>query len=401
MVMTAPASRPAGLTEAETADARFIADDQGVLLHATESMLQHLALPNEALTGVKLLELLEFVEPDEVFHAGGMFADRSTYADSIREGAHTVRMHPGGRAVVMRFDRVKVADGRRFIVGSVDADGDSGADERALHDQLAALMARTAPASADKISSGTGEAELRHFLNMSNDIMAVCDRNGMFVRVNATFNDRFGYHDAQLREMTFPDIVHPEDRARIRNSLKALLAQTGALSPIEDFEARILTHDVAVRWIEWRQKREGGFVYIVGRDVTEMKAQAEARARPGAVIVRGAGDRPYGPLALDGRQRRHHLFRRDLPYHRQGPRRVQADDRHHERHAAPPRSRPPDPVLPARDHRAQPLRHGIPRQPPERRVTHHPLRGPLRTGRRGRRHCPVRHHAGHYRAQAV
>jgi two-component system cell cycle sensor histidine kinase PleC len=250
---------------------RFIANEDGIVLHATDSFAARLGLTQSEIEGRALGDLFDFCDPDEVVHAGGMFgAQTRSYMDSIREGAHLVTLRvKGAETVLMQFDRVRAGDGRRMMVGSIEM-------HQAAHDPAALENIVEQWVSGHARPANAVDDDARHFLAMSNDAMAVSGRDGAFIRANAVLSDMLGYDEAQLKAMAFTDIVHPDDRARIRATMHSLMHQDGLYGRMIDSEARIIAYNGTVHWMEWRQKRERGFIYSVGRDITHIKAHESA-----------------------------------------------------------------------------------------------------------------------------
>ncbi len=269
---------------------RFVLDEQGLVIHATGPLAARAGLPQGMMAGCALDSILAFREPDEVYHPGGLFgAKGSTYIDSIREGTHDVTLTPSGETVAVRFDRVRMPDGRRYLVGSVEPQEEE--DSFALAGKLREfLSARPVPAPA-KQDSPIGENELRHFFDMSNEVMAVSGVDGSFTRVNGAFVSILGYDDVQLSRLHFADLVHPEDRPQVQDRFITVSRQQRAIA---EYEARMLAADGSVRWMQWRQQQDGGAVYSVGRDLTSamaheaaLKAQAQQLSEAQAIAHMG------------------------------------------------------------------------------------------------------------------
>ncbi len=117
------------------------------------------------------------------------------------------------------------------------------------------------------------ESELRHFINMSNELFGVYRREGSFVRVNYAFNRVLGFPDQELRKFPFSQLIHPEDRACLEHKIKTIVEANGEKEVSVDFECRSLCKDGQVKWIEWVLKSAGDYIYIVGRDVTDIRDQ--------------------------------------------------------------------------------------------------------------------------------
>ncbi len=73
-----------------------------------------------------------------------------------------------------------------------------------------------------------------------------CDASGKFLQVNERFCEITGYSDAELSEMTFREITHPEDRAADAESIRRLVA-----GEIERYslEKRYVRKDRSLLWV--------------------------------------------------------------------------------------------------------------------------------------------------------
>src|SRR5690606_9408119 len=117
-----------------------------------------------------------------------------------------------------------------------------------------------------------GEGELRHFLNLTSNLLGVNQRDMSFVRVNPAFHRSLGFSDAELKVMTFTDLVHPDEKDHILQILQNVIhAPTGEELRV-DFECRMRCKDGGFRWMEWVHKAAAdGFVYTVGTDIDDIK----------------------------------------------------------------------------------------------------------------------------------
>ncbi len=258
--------------------ARVVFDTRGHAVFMTPAFAALCGTDTNSLTGRGLLNIFSFVDPDEAFHSGGMFG-KTAHADSpvgtLREGRHAIVI--GEHHMDMHFDRIRLPDGRIYVVAGIGTE--AGRLDDSFLRQIDAMEAReneVPPPPSGRINTVSSEEELRNFLNMSHDLMSVCDAQGHFMRVNVTFSTVLGYGDDTLRRMTFLDIVHPDDKPQVRNTLSALMYEDAAQNMPADFEARLVAEDGSVRWMEWRHKRSGDIIYSVGRDVTAFKQHEEA-----------------------------------------------------------------------------------------------------------------------------
>jgi two-component system cell cycle sensor histidine kinase PleC len=286
-ITTAPAADPSASPQGLAGDdaARLVIAQDGMVLHATPAFCALLGLDADKGAGQPFTALLHFADPDEALRSAGLFGrvtmSQDRAADTLREGVHDIVVPGARRPVPVQFDRITAPDDRVYIVGvalknrkaKVKADGDFAAR---LLQQIAGAVPQRAEVPRNKITAATDEGELRHFLNMSNDVMAISLRDGTFSRVNSTFNQVLGFADIELRQMTFMDLVQPEDRPHVRNCLYSMMHDESSDGQIIDFEARVRTASGPVRWMEWRMKRGGNTIYSVGRDVTATKEHEAA-----------------------------------------------------------------------------------------------------------------------------
>ncbi|MEZ0261863.1 MAG: PAS domain-containing sensor histidine kinase [Alphaproteobacteria bacterium] len=185
--------------------------------------------------------------------------------------------------VQARIDRVDAPGNRKLTVIWVDPDDklkrNKQSDFNEVAREFAAFIAenqqKQETASAEKKPDLThiskADGELRHFLNLSNDLLGVYRRDMSFVRVNFAFNRVLGYTDPELKVFPFIELIHPEERDHILQIMQKVIHAPFDQETRIDFECRARCKDGTFRWIEWIHKAAGEHIYIVGRDVTEIK----------------------------------------------------------------------------------------------------------------------------------
>lgn len=261
-------------------EARLVVDESGAVIYATKALAALVKKDIAKFKGLSLMDVISFDDPDEALRPQKMFGHHdSGILETVREGQHEVSI--GSKSgIVMRFDHIQGTDGKAYLIGSeATADKTDSLDSKFTQKLLGILEDSKPKASRStptKINVKTDDGELRHFLNMSNDVLAIAARDGKFTRVNSTFNATLGYTDEELHKMTFFDLVHSDDRAQVRDCLNNIILGESADDQIIDFDARVKTKDGETLWMEWRQKRSNGIIYTVGRDVTAVKVHEEA-----------------------------------------------------------------------------------------------------------------------------
>jgi len=109
--------------------------------------------------------------------------------------------------------------------------------------------------------------------------IAIADPDGYFIEINRAFHRLLGYDPQEVRELTFADITHPDDRQEtVRLSLQA---RNGTLNAYE-VEKRYLKKNGDFLWAVVRataiRDEQGKLQYWIGiiEDVTERKKAKEA-----------------------------------------------------------------------------------------------------------------------------
>jgi PAS domain S-box-containing protein len=141
----------------------------------------------------------------------------------------------------------------------------SEAEHRKLADQLALLNATL----AERVEEKTRERD--RIWNVSQDLLLVADRNGIWQTVNPAWTRTLGWSEAELLSRTSQWLEHPDDGGATRSHVKKLSAGDTTVR----FESRFRHKDGSYRWLSWTGVSEGDRIYAVARDVTADKAASE------------------------------------------------------------------------------------------------------------------------------
>ncbi|MDY0009660.1 MAG: ATP-binding protein [Bdellovibrionales bacterium] len=258
---------------------RCVVDGTGQLLFVSPALGWALGQNANILRGRNLSSILDIMTP-----AGEDKAVSGFYE------AVLLRQHRDPVVMSVRIDTVDVGAETPYTVVWLDPEGklqkqkqnDFGAAAREFaqfiseNRQKAEALTEEKP-DLDYISNT--DSELRHFLNLTSDLLGVYRRDMSFVRVNPAFNRVIGYTDAELKMFPFVDLIHADERDHILTLMQKVIHAPEGEEVRIDFECRVRCKDSTFRWVEWVHKVTGEYIYIVGRDVTDIKQHEVALQR--------------------------------------------------------------------------------------------------------------------------
>src|ERR1700687_4343094 len=136
---------------------------------------------------------------------------------------------------------------------------------RKLADQLAELNATL----AQRVEEKTRERD--RIWNVSQDLLLVANRNGVWRTVNPAWTRTLGWSEAELLNRTSDWLEHPDDHGLTGAQVREL----GARETTVRFESRLRHKDGSYCWFSWIGVSDKDSNYAVARDVTAEKAAAE------------------------------------------------------------------------------------------------------------------------------
>jgi len=141
---------------------------------------------------------------------------------------------------------------------------------------------------ADRAERKRTEQERERFFNLSLDLLAIVNAEGMLTQTNPAWEKLLGWSSAELEGKPVREILHPEERGRLSQNLERILAGT----PLTSIEHRCLCRDGSHRWVHFNASLIAGegAIYIVGRDITDRKQNEETfqellESAPDAMVV--------------------------------------------------------------------------------------------------------------------
>jgi PAS domain S-box-containing protein len=141
----------------------------------------------------------------------------------------------------------------------------SEAEQRKLAGQLAELNATL----AERVEEKTRERD--RIWNVSQDLLLVADRNGIWQTVNPAWTRTLGWSEAELLNRTSEWLDHPDDGGTTRAHVRKLIAGDTTVR----FESRFRHKDGTYRWLSWTGVSDKDRIYAVARDVTAEKAATD------------------------------------------------------------------------------------------------------------------------------
>ena len=141
----------------------------------------------------------------------------------------------------------------------------SEAEQRKLAGQLAELNATL----AERVEEKTRERD--RIWNVSQDLLLVADRNGVWQTVNPAWTRTLGWSEAELLNRTSEWLDHPDDGGTTRAHVRKMLAGDTTVR----FESRFRHKDGSYRWLSWTGVSDKDRIYAVARDVTAEKAATD------------------------------------------------------------------------------------------------------------------------------
>ncbi len=161
----------------------------------------------------------------------------------------------------------------------------------------AGLVSQTVALVQDISQHRRAAYERDQFFELSVDMFVIVDLDGMIHRTNPACQRILGYDQQELDRMPYLDLVHPDDRERMRLELARLVADATA----ELVDVRVRDKSGAYRDVRWSAAmwKQGNLVLAVGRDITSKRAAERALYERDAMLERAENMALMGSCYLD------------------------------------------------------------------------------------------------------
>jgi PAS domain S-box-containing protein len=132
-------------------------------------------------------------------------------------------------------------------------------------------------------------ASYRRLIEASDTLICELDLEGRFVKANAPMARVLGAGPTELRQRSYLEFVHPEDRDGTESIAREMNARPGE---VVAFRNRYVRHDGRVIWLAWQalSDREAGRVYALAQDVTARVQAEQAVVREHAAAAQAIAD---------------------------------------------------------------------------------------------------------------
>lgn len=267
---------------------RCVVDDKGDLAFVSPALGWALGKSAISLTHQPLRSVIKIISSLDSHH-------QSLDLSTLQSGLYEVALLHETRDPILvqaRIDIVTATDNKKMTVLWVDPDhraaslhkkdaSTAGAQDLALvvnQNQKKSQNTQHA-AKAESKDFSASDSELRHFLHLSNDLMGVFGRNLSFVRANPTFCRVLEFTEEDLKNKSFIDLVHREEKDHILTLLQKLSHKGNEQEASVHFECRMPNKSGSFCWIDWSLKALGDYIYAVGRDVTGIKEDIAVRVQ--------------------------------------------------------------------------------------------------------------------------
>jgi PAS domain S-box-containing protein len=114
--------------------------------------------------------------------------------------------------------------------------------------------------------------ERDNIIELSLDLLSVCNQEGYFTLLNPVWEEVLGYTINEIKSKRFSELIHPED---IEITLKAF--ENVYKVPVNNFQNRYLTKDGEIVWFAWNAQYNpsDNLIYSITRNITISKQKEE------------------------------------------------------------------------------------------------------------------------------
>lgn len=179
------------------------------------------------------------------------------HPDDYDKAMQAMRDHFQGKEPVYKVDyriRTKTGDYKWFH----DVGGVTSQDENGKPKKVTGVV-------VDITERKENKEHLEQFFNINLDLLCIADTQGNFIKANKEWEELLGYKIEEIEDSKFFDFVHPEDIEKTEKAMQKLGNQEAVLNFVNRYKSK----DGNYRFLEWRSKPSGQYIYAAARDITE------------------------------------------------------------------------------------------------------------------------------------
>jgi len=147
-------------------------------------------------------------------------------------------------------------------------------DQKVSYDSyLIGVLSKVAAGLGNLIEKVKAREELSNLFDYSADLICIADKNGYLVKTNPAFTNVLGFSAEELKSKKFIDLIHPEDIETSSHQIAKLYQGEIIRAHANRYQTKAGTY----RHFAWVAVPDpnGKQVFVIGRDVTELKAQTD------------------------------------------------------------------------------------------------------------------------------
>ncbi|MEN3366032.1 MAG: hypothetical protein V7606_3306 [Burkholderiales bacterium] len=137
-------------------------------------------------------------------------------------------------------------------------------------EEAEAAVRRLNESLEERVSARTAERD--RLWGISQDMLVIASLDGYFLNCNPAFTTTMGWTREDMESIRFAELADPAQA----DELNAMLTKLAVGQPLNRYKVRSRCKDGTYRWLSWTIVPEGRLLYMVGRDVTDERKQAEA-----------------------------------------------------------------------------------------------------------------------------
>lgn len=137
---------------------------------------------------------------------------------------------------------------------------------------ISAWIGTNTDIDAQKQAEAAYAQERNRLWTISQDLMLVCDFDGVITAVNPSAERMLGWSEDEMMGRPLADFVHPDDMDNTSREVASLNSGTTTFA----FENRYRTRAGDYRLLAWTAVPDHSRIHAIGRDITEQRAVEEA-----------------------------------------------------------------------------------------------------------------------------